>query len=107
MLVLQGHHGDRGAARANVVLPGTAYTEKAATYVNFEGRAQRTKVRTDLDMTSHWTQIVAELHRCLPAKALVLQLAGIAAGSPVLPVLTGMPHALLDVIQMADSVEAC
>ena len=41
---MQGHHGDRGAARANVVLPGTAYTEKSATYVNFEGRAQRTKV---------------------------------------------------------------
>ena len=42
---LQGHHGDRGALRADVVLPGTAYTEKAATYVNTEGRTQRTKVR--------------------------------------------------------------
>ena len=27
-----------------MVLPGTAYTEKAATYVNTEGRTQRTKV---------------------------------------------------------------
>lgn len=43
--VLQGHHGDRGAARADVVLPATAYTEKYATYVNFEGRPQSTKVR--------------------------------------------------------------
>jgi hypothetical protein len=42
-VVYQGHHGDRGAARADVVLPGAAYTEKAATYVNVEGRAQRTK----------------------------------------------------------------
>ncbi len=38
-----GHHGDRGASRANVVLPGAAYTEKTATYVNTEGRAQQTR----------------------------------------------------------------
>jgi len=35
-----GTHGDRGAARADVVLPGAAYPEKSATYVNTEGRAQ-------------------------------------------------------------------
>jgi NADH-quinone oxidoreductase subunit G len=39
-VVYQGHHGDKGAARADVVLPGAAYTEKNATYVNLEGRAQ-------------------------------------------------------------------
>jgi NADH-quinone oxidoreductase subunit G len=39
-VVYQGHHGDRGVARADVVLPGAAYTEKDATYVNTEGRAQ-------------------------------------------------------------------
>ena len=39
-VIYQGHHGDRGAARADVVLPGCAYTEKDATYVNTEGRAQ-------------------------------------------------------------------
>jgi NADH-quinone oxidoreductase subunit G len=39
-VVYQGHHGDRGAARADVVLPGSAYTEKDGTYVNTEGRAQ-------------------------------------------------------------------
>lgn len=42
-VVYQGHHGDRGAARADVVLPGAAYTEKAGTYVNFEGRVQQTR----------------------------------------------------------------
>eukprot|EP00475_Leptophrys_vorax_P043552 TRINITY_DN8416_c0_g1_i1.p1 TRINITY_DN8416_c0_g1~~TRINITY_DN8416_c0_g1_i1.p1 ORF type:complete len:704 (-),score=23.56 TRINITY_DN8416_c0_g1_i1:219-2225(-) len=41
-VIYQGHHGDRGASRANVVLPGVAYTEKEATYVNTEGRVQRT-----------------------------------------------------------------
>jgi NADH-quinone oxidoreductase subunit G len=35
-----GTHGDRGAMRADVVLPGAAYPEKSATYVNTEGRAQ-------------------------------------------------------------------
>ena len=39
-VIYQGHHGDRGAARADVVLPGAAYTEKDATYVNTEGRVQ-------------------------------------------------------------------
>ncbi len=42
-VVYQGHHGDAGAARADVVLPGAAYTEKDATYVNTEGRPQRTQ----------------------------------------------------------------
>jgi NADH-quinone oxidoreductase subunit G len=40
-VVYQGTHGDAGAQRADVVLPGAAYTEKDGTYVNFEGRVQR------------------------------------------------------------------
>lgn len=39
-VVYQGHHGDQGAQFADVVLPGAAYTEKAATWVNTEGRTQ-------------------------------------------------------------------
>jgi len=41
-----GHHGDKGASAADVVLPGAAYTEKHATYVNTEGRPQRAKLAT-------------------------------------------------------------
>ena len=41
-VVYQGSHGDRGAERADVILPGAAYTEKYVTYVNTEGRAQQT-----------------------------------------------------------------
>jgi NADH-quinone oxidoreductase subunit G len=41
-VVYQGSHGDAGAERADVVLPGAAYTEKSATYVSTEGRAQTT-----------------------------------------------------------------
>jgi NADH-quinone oxidoreductase subunit G len=42
-VIYQGHHGDRSAARADVILPGAAYTEKNATYVNTEGRPQRAR----------------------------------------------------------------
>ena len=39
--VFIGHHGDAGAHAADVILPGAAYTEKNGTYVNLEGRVQR------------------------------------------------------------------
>lgn len=43
LIVYQGHHGDAGAQLADIILPGAAYTEKDATFVNMEGRAQRTR----------------------------------------------------------------
>jgi NADH-quinone oxidoreductase subunit G len=43
-VIYQGHHGDAGAHRADVILPGAAYTEKNATYVNTEGRAQMARL---------------------------------------------------------------
>ncbi|HJS31833.1 MAG TPA: NADH-quinone oxidoreductase subunit NuoG [Alphaproteobacteria bacterium] len=43
-VVYQGHHGDRGAERADVILPGAAYSEKNATYVNTEGRVQQARI---------------------------------------------------------------
>ncbi len=39
-VIYQGHHGDAGAHRADVILPGAAYTEKNGTYTNTEGRVQ-------------------------------------------------------------------
>jgi NADH-quinone oxidoreductase subunit G len=45
-VVYQGTHGDAGAERADVVLPGSAYTEKEGLYVNFEGRVQRARRAT-------------------------------------------------------------
>ena len=39
--VYVGHHGDKGAHHADVILPGAAYSEKSGTYVNLEGRVQR------------------------------------------------------------------
>ncbi|KAF2671888.1 NADH-quinone oxidoreductase [Microthyrium microscopicum] len=42
-VVYQGHHGDKGAQIADVVLPGATYTEKQGTYLNTEGRVQMTR----------------------------------------------------------------
>ncbi len=40
-VIYLGTHGDRGAHRADIVLPGAAYAEKPGLYVNTEGRVQR------------------------------------------------------------------
>ena len=45
-VIYQGHHGDAGAHVADVILPGSAYTEKEGTYVNTEGRVQRCRRAT-------------------------------------------------------------
>ena len=40
MIAYIGHHGDKGAHAADIILPAAAFTEKAGTYVNTEGRVQ-------------------------------------------------------------------
>jgi NADH-quinone oxidoreductase subunit G len=52
-----GHHGDNGAAQADLVLPGAAYAEKHGTYVNIEGRVQRSERATFApgDAREDWT----------------------------------------------------
>ncbi len=40
-VIYQGSHGDRGANRADIILPGAAYTEEAGLFVNTEGRPQQ------------------------------------------------------------------
>jgi NADH-quinone oxidoreductase subunit G len=68
-VIYQGHHGDKGAHRADVILPGSAYTEKSATYVNTEGRAQRTHraVFTPGDGREDW-RIIRALSEVLGKK---------------------------------------
>lgn len=46
-VIYQGHHGDAGAKRADVIFPGAAYTEKSGLYINTEGRVQMAKKATD------------------------------------------------------------
>lgn len=56
-VIYQGHHGDITANRADVILPGAAYTEKNALYVNTEGRVQQTRraVFPPGDAKEDWT----------------------------------------------------
>jgi NADH-quinone oxidoreductase subunit G len=55
-VIYQGHHGDAGAARADVILPGAAYTEQPGIFVNTEGRAQAafTAVNAPGDAREDW-----------------------------------------------------
>ncbi|KAG1673008.1 hypothetical protein FOA52_005938 [Chlamydomonas sp. UWO 241] len=85
-VVYQGHHGDKGAARADVVLPGAAYTEKSGLYVNFEGRVQQTRTAVPLvgDAREDWKIVRAlseVLGKTLPydgAKGVRARLAAVA-----------------------------
>ncbi len=70
-VIYQGHHGDRGAHRADVILPGAAYTEKDGTYVNTEGRVQEAyrAVFPPGDAREDWTvfrALSAVLSKTLP-----------------------------------------
>ncbi len=60
-VIYQGHHGDAGAHRADVILPGAAYTEKNATWVNTEGRVQLGRIAAfpPGDAREDWTIIRA------------------------------------------------
>jgi NADH-quinone oxidoreductase subunit G len=55
--VYVGHHGDRGAHHADVILPCTSYAEKSGTWVNLEGRVQRGEraVFAPGDAREEWT----------------------------------------------------
>ena len=47
-VVYQGHHGDKGAQLADIVLPGSSYVEKDGSYVNTEGRTQLTRTAVSM-----------------------------------------------------------
>ncbi|KAI4307669.1 hypothetical protein L6164_030833 [Bauhinia variegata] len=60
-VVYQGHHGDKGVYRANVILPAAAFSEKEGTYENTEGCTQQTlpAVPTVGDARDDWKIIRA------------------------------------------------
>ncbi|MGO9461151.1 MAG: NADH-quinone oxidoreductase subunit NuoG [Rhodomicrobium sp.] len=68
-VIYQGSHGDRGARLADIILPGSAYTEKNGTYVNTEGRVQlgERAVFPPGDAREDWT-IIRALSEHLGAK---------------------------------------
>jgi len=87
-VIYQGHHGDAGAHVADVILPGAAYTEKDATYVNLEGRVQRGQlaVYPPGDAREDWKIVRAlsdALNATLPYTTLADVRRGLVKANPV------------------------
>jgi NADH-quinone oxidoreductase subunit G len=109
-VVYQGHHGDNGARRADVVLPGAAYTEKDATYVNTEGRAQlgRRAVFPPGDAREDWKILRAlseTLGRKLPYDSLAQLRKRLTAASPAFAALDRVMPAAWGAFGKAGAVE--
>ncbi|WP_242139131.1 NADH-quinone oxidoreductase subunit NuoG [Sphingomonas sp. TREG-RG-20F-R18-01] len=87
-----GHHGDKGAAAADVVLPGASYAEKSGTYVNLEGRVQRGEraVFPPGDAREDWTILRAlsgMMGKTLPFDTIEELRANMATDTPALATL--------------------
>lgn len=87
-VIYQGHHGDAGAARADVILPAAAYTEQPGIYVNTEGRAQAgfTAVAAPGDAREDWKilrAVSAYLGHALPYDDLTQLRARLVQVNPV------------------------
>ncbi len=97
-VVYIGTHGDRGAHRADVILPGAAYTEKTGIYVNTEGRAQFAEraIFPPGDAREDWSILRAlsdVLGAKLPYDSLGQLRAAIAAAHPALVKFDGIEAA--------------
>ncbi len=103
-IVYQGSHGDKSAHRADVILPAAAYTEKSATYVNMEGRAQMTEraVFPPGEAKEDWAIIralSAEVAHTLPYDSLAQLRAAMYASAPELARIAACEAAPLDGVQ--------
>ncbi|QEX17130.1 NADH-quinone oxidoreductase [Hypericibacter terrae] len=109
-VIYQGHHGDAGAHRADVILPGAAYPEKNATYVNTEGRVQQARLATFApgDACEDWTILRAlsdRLGRKLPFDSLDQLRQQLFKQFPDLAALDGKPTAAWGPFGKAGSVD--
>ncbi len=95
-VVYQGSHGDRGAHRADVILPGATYTEQSGIYVNTEGRPQMA-ARAGFppgDAREDWAvlrALSAKLGKTLPFDNLAQLRAGLFEAHPHLGALDQVP----------------
>jgi NADH-quinone oxidoreductase subunit G len=110
-VIYQGHHGDRGAHRADVILPGAAYTEKSGTYVNTEGRVQRAEraVFPPGDAREDWAIIRAlseVVGKKLPFDSLDQVRAGMRSANPIFAALDQVTKAEWKPFGQAGSVTA-
>ncbi len=96
-VIYQGSHGDRGAHRADVILPGATYTEESAIYVNTEGRPQMS-ARAGFapgDAKENWAilrALSAELGATLPYNTLMQLRQAMFAAHPHLAAIDEVPE---------------
>ena len=96
-VIYQGSHGDRGAHRADVILPGATYTEESGIFVNTEGRPQLA-LRAGFapgDAKENWAilrALSAELGMTLPYDNLAALRAAMFAEVPHLAALDAVPE---------------
>ena len=97
VVIYQGSHGDRGAHRADVILPGAAYTEENGVFVNTEGRpqlAQRAGFAPG-EAKENWAilrALSAELGVALPFDTLAQLRNHMIAAAPHLTAIDGVPE---------------
>ncbi|NHX27150.1 molybdopterin-dependent oxidoreductase, partial [Escherichia coli] len=95
-VIYQGSHGDRGAHRADIILPGAAYTEESGLFVNTEGRpqlAQRASFPPG-DAKENWAilrALSAELGATLPYDSLAQLRQALVAEVPHLGAIDAVP----------------
>ena len=103
-VIYQGSHGDRGAHRADVILPGAAYTEENGLFVNTEGRpqlAQRAAFAPG-DAKENWAilrALSAELETILEFDSLAQLRQALVKGFPHLAMINQVPVNTLDCIK--------
>jgi NADH-quinone oxidoreductase subunit G len=96
-VIYQGSHGDRGASRADIILPSAAYTEENALFVNLEGRPQLA-LRAGFapgEAKENWAvlrALSAELGAQLPWDSLAGLRAALAAANPYLAAIDEVPE---------------
>jgi NADH-quinone oxidoreductase subunit G len=96
-VIYQGSHGDRGAHRADVILPAAAYTEESGIFVNTEGRPQMAN-RAGFppgDARENWAilrALSAELGHTLPFNSLIELRAALFAEVPHLAAIDAVPE---------------
>ncbi|MDF0599232.1 NADH-quinone oxidoreductase subunit NuoG [Psychromarinibacter sp. C21-152] len=96
-VIYQGSHGDRGAHRADVILPGAAYTEEQGLFVNTEGRPQ-IAIRAGFppgEAKENWAilrALSAEVGQTLPFDSLAQLRRSLVEAAPVLKQVDRVPE---------------
>ncbi len=95
-VIYQGSHGDRGAHRADIILPGAAYTEENGLFVNTEGRPQLA-IRAGFapgEAKENWAilrALSAELGATLPYDSLAALRQALVVAHPHLAMINSVP----------------